>query len=470
MQNRYVFILIALLAVFDAIAINSSYAVLYFFDIIKHDELNISVSIAYLIKLNLSWILAALLTKLYSYQSLQQNRSIWLKSLQTIALQLTAFTVLSLAFSAFDLLQHYIVIAILLQILFLALVRAGIYFTKNYYLNADLIRKRIAIVGGNDINLRLEKYFMQNQLSYEFTGTYPDIKTDTKTQSDSLEDLESTIHFAIENNLDEVYTSLFPENHTGLDNLIALAEQNCVRVKFVTSFLEFQNQEATFATENYKLSRFYDGIPILVARNEPLDLVWNRLIKRSFDIVFSLCVIVFLLSWLLPILMIAIMIESKGAPIFTQARSGRNNKSFLCFKLRSMRLNADSNKQQATKNDPRITKIGSFMRKTSLDELPQFFNVLMGNMSVVGPRPHMLKHTEEYRKIISQYMVRHYLKPGITGWAQINGHRGETKIHQQMLDRVEHDVWYMENWSLSKDVEIILKTVTNALKGEDNAY
>lgn len=468
MQNRYVFILIALLAVFDAIAINSSYAVLYFFDIIKHGDLNVSVSFAYLIKLNLSWVLAALLTKLYTYQSVQQNMSILLKSLQSIAIQLSIFTALSLTFSAFDLLQHYVVIAILLQILFLALVRVGIYFTKAYYLNADLIRKKIAIVGGNDINSRLEKYFLQHQLSYEFTGTYQDINV--KTSTDSLQDLESTIHFAIENKLDEVYTSLFPENSKGLDQLIELAEQNCVRVKFVTSFLEFQNQEATFANENYKLASFYDGVPILVARNEPLDLVWNRIVKRGFDIVFSLCVIVFLLSWLLPILMIAIMIESKGLPIFTQARSGRDNKAFLCFKLRSMRLNADSNKKQATKNDPRITKIGSFMRKTSIDELPQFFNVLMGNMSVVGPRPHMLKHTEEYRKIISQYMVRHYLKPGITGWAQINGHRGETKIHQQMLDRVEHDVWYMENWSLAKDVEIILKTVTNALKVEDNAY
>lgn len=469
MQNRYVFILIALLAVFDAIAINSSYAVLYFFDIIKHSDLDTSISIAYIVKLNLAWVLATIIFKLYTFPNVQEMKTIWFKSIQAIGLQIAIFVFLSLAFSNLDFLKNGIVLVFLVQIFALSLVRAGIYLTKSYYVNADLIRKKVAIVGGNDISFKLEKFFLQNKLSYEFGGIYPDV-ADSTVQDDNLEDLRDTIQFAIKNNLDEVYTSLFPGSSQGLDKLISLAEQNCVRVKFVTSFLEYQNQEETFANENYKLASFYDGVPILVARNEPLDLVWNRIIKRGFDIIFSLCVIIFLLSWLLPILMIAIMIESKGAPIFTQARSGRDNKSFLCFKLRSMRLNADSNKQQATKNDPRITKIGSIMRKTSIDELPQFFNVLMGNMSVVGPRPHMLKHTEEYRKIISQYMVRHYLKPGITGWAQINGHRGETKVHQQMLDRVEHDVWYMENWSLGKDVEIILNTVTNALKGEDNAY
>ncbi|RZK23914.1 MAG: exopolysaccharide biosynthesis polyprenyl glycosylphosphotransferase [Flavobacterium sp.] len=470
MENRYVFILIALLVVFDAIAINSSYAVLYLLDTTKYNDLELGGSIVHLIKLNLSWILGASLVKLYTYHNMQRFKSICIKSAQALALQLATFLTISLTFSTFDLFQHYLVITILLQTIFLAIVRVGIYFTKNYYLKAELIRKKIAIVGDNDINIRLEKYFLAHNLSYELTGNYQDISIPTSEGTPSMEELETTIHFAIENNLDEVYTSLFPENHAGLNELISLAEQNCVRVRFVTSFLEYQNQEETLANDNYKLANFYDGIPILVARNEPLNLIWNRLIKRFFDIVFSLCVILFLLSWLLPILMILIMIESKGAPIFKQERSGRDNKPFLCFKLRSMKLNKESNNQQASKNDPRVTKIGAFMRKTSLDELPQFFNVLLGNMSVVGPRPHMLKHTEQYRKIIAQYMVRHYLKPGITGWAQINGHRGETKQEQQMMDRVMHDVWYMENWSLGKDAEIIIKTVTNALNGEDNAY
>ena len=167
---------------------------------------------------------------------------------------------------------------------------------------------------------------------------------------------------------------------------------------------------------------------------------------------------------------IIIKSESAGPILFRQKRSGKNNKAFWCYKFRSMKVNKTSDKLQATKNDARVTKVGAFLRKTSIDELPQFLNVLAGNMSVVGPRPHMLTHTDEYRHIIDQYMVRLFLKPGITGWAQINGYRGETKNHDQMKNRVEHDIWYMENWSIKQDIKIIYKTLVNAIKGEENAY
>jgi putative colanic acid biosynthesis UDP-glucose lipid carrier transferase len=155
---------------------------------------------------------------------------------------------------------------------------------------------------------------------------------------------------------------------------------------------------------------------------------------------------------------------------FVQLRSGKDNRQFRCYKFRSLAVNEDANVRQVTKDDTRITKLGRIMRKTNLDEMPQFFNVLKGDMSVVGPRPHMLQHTEAYSKILGEYMIRHFLKPGITGWAQINGYRGEIKNNTQLRDRVKHDIWYMENWSLLLDIKIIFLTVYNTIKGDKNAF
>ena len=202
----------------------------------------------------------------------------------------------------------------------------------------------------------------------------------------------------------------------------------------------------------------------------PQEERYNRYIKRTFDLIFSCFVLFFILSWLYPLLAILIKLDSRGPVIFKQHRSGRDNKSFWCYKFRSMRVNSDCHHRQASRNDDRITALGRFLRRTSLDEFPQFINVLIGNMSVVGPRPHMLKHTEQYRHVIKNYMVRHYSKPGITGWAQINGYRGETLQTEAMEKRVEHDIWYLENWSVYLDIKIILRTTSQVLRGHINAY
>jgi len=185
---------------------------------------------------------------------------------------------------------------------------------------------------------------------------------------------------------------------------------------------------------------------------------------------FSIFIILFVFSWLFPILAIIIKLQSKGPVFFVQVRSGRDNKPFKCYKFRSMRVNNDSDKKQATRDDDRITRIGAFMRRTSLDELPQFFNVIMGNMSVVGPRPHMISHTEQYSQLIDTFMVRHFLKPGITGWAQIQGLRGETKNTEDMLARVEADVWYLENWSFLLDLKIVFLTALRTFQGDSKAF
>ena len=198
--------------------------------------------------------------------------------------------------------------------------------------------------------------------------------------------------------------------------------------------------------------------------------MFRGLFKRSFDILFSLFIILFVFSWLYPILALLIKLESRGPVFFIQLRTGRNNTHFKCYKFRSMRVNNEADKKQATLNDHRITRIGAFMRKTSLDELPQFFNVLLGNMSIVGPRPHMISHTEEYSQLTEKYTSRHLLRPGITGWAQVLGLRGEVKNAEAILKRVEADVWYLKNWSFQLDLKIIFLTFLITLKGDKNAY
>ena len=202
---------------------------------------------------------------------------------------------------------------------------------------------------------------------------------------------------------------------------------------------------------------------MLDIRQEPLAQPENRLAKRLFDIVFSLLFLCTIFPIIFIIIGLAIKITSPGPIFFKQKRSGEENKEFWCYKFRSMRVNKDSDKVQATLNDPRKTRLGNFMRKTSIDELPQFINVLLGDMSVVGPRPHMLKHTEEYSKLIDKYMVRHLVKPGITGWAQVHGRKGV-----EWHERIKMNVWYTQHVSLALDIKILFMTVFKVLRNEDN--
>ncbi|MBS1529352.1 MAG: sugar transferase [Bacteroidetes bacterium] len=195
-----------------------------------------------------------------------------------------------------------------------------------------------------------------------------------------------------------------------------------------------------------------------------------RIFKRSFDILFSLFIIIFFFSWLCPILAILIKIESPGPVFFVQRRTGRHNTTFKCYKFRSMYVNSESDSRQASRNDGRVTGLGSFLRKTSLDELPQFFNVLIGNMSIVGPRPHMISHAEKYSRLTEQYEVRHTLRPGITGLAQVSGLRGELPDQDALLKLVSADVWYLQNRSFLLDLRIIFLTFWLTLRGDKNAY
>lgn len=204
---------------------------------------------------------------------------------------------------------------------------------------------------------------------------------------------------------------------------------------------------------------FVNSLTIYNPQEIPLDNFSNRLIKRMFDIVFSSLVILFLLSWLFPLIAIIIKLDSKGPIFFRQLRTGIDNEIFSCVKFRTMQVNEDADTKQAQTNDSRISRVGAFLRKYNIDELPQFFNVLFGDMSVVGPRPHMLKHTDQYSALISHYKVRHYVKPGVTGWAQVNGYRGLTDELWKMERRVDYDMDYLKNWNFYWDLKIIYLTV-----------
>ena len=196
----------------------------------------------------------------------------------------------------------------------------------------------------------------------------------------------------------------------------------------------------------------------------------NRFIKRAFDVSVSSLFLCTLFPFIYIFVAIGTKLTSRGPVLFLLERSGENGQRFRCIKFRSMRVNADADRVQATRDDPRKTRFGDFLRRSSIDELPQFINVLRGDMSIVGPRPHMLQHTEQYSKLINKYMVRHLIKPGITGWAQVTGYRGETHSLSQMEGRVRRDIWYLENWSLLLDIRIIFMTVWNALRQDENAY
>ena len=270
------------------------------------------------------------------------------------------------------------------------------------------------------------------------------------------------LEYVVEKNIDEIYFSVAELSNDQITHLVDFAENNLRTLKFIPD-----NKDIFARNLKYE---YYDYIPILSLRKIALHDSINAFIKRTFDIIFSSVVILLVLSWLTPLMAILIKLESKGPTLFLQKRHGLDNREFYCFKYRSMAVNRGNDDLHVKKNDMRVTKIGKFIRKTSLDEMPQFYNVFFGQMSVVGPRPHMVSLSEVYMKKANRYMLRHSVKPGITGLAQVSGFRGEIEADTDIINRVKYDIFYLENWSLLLDLGIIIQTITNLFKGEEKAY
>ncbi|WP_264524991.1 undecaprenyl-phosphate glucose phosphotransferase [Flavobacterium sp. N502536] len=325
--------------------------------------------------------------------------------------------------------------------------------------------KTFIVVGANESGEKIRKILAKDlTFGYKFLGFFDekiDLSIDNHTAV--LGDFDAIRAFVMQHTVDEMYVSLHIDKIEIINQLTLICEQNMIRIKFIPDFQLY--------TKASKVEvNFYENTPVLMFRTEPLEFSGNRLLKKVFDLCFSGLVILLIFPWLFLIIMLIIKIESPGPVFFKQERAGRDKKSFTCLKFRSMYINDLANDKIAERGDSRVTKFGAFIRKTSIDELPQFFNVFWGDMSVVGPRPHMINVVKEYSDLIDNYLVRQYAKPGITGWAQVNGYRGETKELVDMENRVEYDIWYIENWSLMLDIKIIIKTIINIVKGEENAY
>jgi len=407
------------------------------------------------------WIICTGVFALYSEYTINRVESIYRATWRSIALHIFLFLSYLFFSNQADFPKHFLILFNILFIVGFLLSRFTGTALQTILLKNYDIRKAVAVLGINQGAIKLASY-LKNQSSLNFVGFLGQEPT-PETQGSTLifPQAARQLREAARSGVEEVFVSINPDNLHDLSDLIKEGEKQCVRLKFVPDLSTIE--------ANFKFEQMGD-FTVLCARHEPLENIENRFKKRLFDIIVSSVVILFILSWLIPLLAIIIKIQDPGPIFFKQLRSGRDNKPFLCFKFRSMRMNADSNSRQATIDDDRITPIGRFMRKTSLDEFPQFINVLLGNMSIIGPRPHMLSHTEQYRNIIDKYMIRQFLKPGISGWAQINGYRGETKEQHLMEKRVEMDIWYMENWSAMLDVRIMFLTIINIFRGETNAY
>jgi putative colanic acid biosysnthesis UDP-glucose lipid carrier transferase len=334
---------------------------------------------------------------------------------------------------------------------------------KKYFKNSHYLIKKVIILGYNDTAKKLAKYFEEDGLNTQLLGFVEDDKNVHElSHYPIITDVSKSLEFAKEYDVAEIFSTITPEQNKDIYDLMYQAEKECIRFKIVPNL-------SVFITRDVHIE-YFGELPILSLRSEPLDDVGNRIKKRALDIVVSSLVIIFILSWLIPILGLLILLESRGPVFFSQLRTGKNKIPFYCYKFRSMRKNNDADLKQATVNDSRVTKIGRFIRRTSLDEFPQFLNVLKGNMSLVGPRPHMLKHTNDYSQYVDEYMIRQFLKPGITGWAQVNGYRGEITNPEQIQMRVNKDLWYLENWNLFLDLQILFLTVYQVFKGDKNAF
>ena len=354
--------------------------------------------------------------------------------------------------------QFLVLILIIITISFVKL--SWLFLLKKYRSFGNNCRTTI-VIGFDDSAKNIIKLFKsKSNLGYKYLGFFSD-----KIYKDKeyLGNLDAIFEYAKKQVVDEIYCSLSTLNQKQIKRINKFALDKDIILKLIPDGNELYSK-------NQSIEYYDDSLMVLNVNKLPFDFTENFYLKRFFDIFFSIFVCLFILSWLIPILWIIVKLESEGPLVFKQGREGLNGKEFTCYKFRSMRMNKQSNKIHAIKNDARVTKVGVFLRKTSMDELPQFLNVLLGDMSVVGPRPHLETLSLEYQKDVDNYLKRHIVKPGITGLAQVGGYRGEIKKKSDIKNRVRLDIFYIENWSFFLDIKIIIQTVLNVFKGEEKAY
>lgn len=417
----------------------------------------------YLIIANLSWLLLAFFLRTYSANLIFSFEEFTKRTIQVFLIWI--ITILFYLFFTRELtISRYFTLSITIAFGFGLLVNKFIYLgILRYFRNSNFLIKKVIILGYNETAKKLAVYFEQDVLNTEIIGYIENEENIVElSHYPVLANINDTIRVAKELNVQEIFSTITPEQNKFIYDLMYQSERECIRFRIVPNLSLFITREVHI--------EYYGELPILSLRKEPLDDVGNRIKKRALDLVISLLVTIFILSWLIPLIGLLILIESGRPVFFRQLRTGKDKKPFYCYKFRSMKNNKDADLKQASRNDKRITFLGKILRKTSLDEFPQFLNVLRGEMSLVGPRPHMLKHTNDYSKVVDDYMVRQFIKPGITGWAQINGYRGEISNPEQIKMRVNKDLWYLENWTLWLDIRILFLTIYYVFRGDERAY
>lgn len=447
-QGRYSWLIKPIFYTFDIIVINLV-AVLWLLPQVPVAKFTMIIT--------LGWVVTVLISKFYEVH----RYSSVIRVFNLIIRQGLFFTLIMFAYAGIfpqnDINPNNILKYVIICFVLISFFKYTLFFLlKNYraYLKGNT-RKTI-ILGESKQAKNLEDFFKNTPESGFINIKLVSFKNRKKV------DLNALFEFIKAENVDEIYCALSELDPADVKAITKFADNNLKVVKFVPEQNTVLNKE---------LKRdFYGLVPVLEFRSIPLDDSFNLALKRFFDLLFSLFVIIFFMSWLTPLLALLIKIESRGPVFFTQKRNGYNYKTFNCFKFRSMVPNKKADIIQVSKADQRITKVGKFIRQTSIDELPQFFNVFIGDMSVVGPRPHMISHTEMYANKVDKFMVRHFVKPGITGLAQVSGYRGEVESDKDIIGRVRYDIFYIENWSLLLDIKIIIQTIVKAIKGDEKAY
>ena len=408
-----------------------------------------------------TWLGCVLVLKSFTIKRINSLDKVAKNTIETLLYHVFLVSVYIVATEAYFIPRDYLVSFYSFFIVGIIGWRFSVYFLLGFFRRHGLNYRNVVIIGYNPYGLSLKRYFEQNpELGYRFKGFFDHWPQRNESIVGKFQ--RSMEDFLKKESIDEVYVCQSYLKHRYFRHLVRFTESRFLKIKLLPDIkgLVFNDLEL----------EFYSELPIVSFRREPLQNEINAAIKRSFDVVFSTLVLVGICSWLFPIIALLIKLDSHGPVFFWQKRSGRAGKDFWCIKFRTMVVNEEADTRQATRNDNRITRLGKFLRESNIDELPQFINVFFGDMSVVGPRPHMIRHTEEYSKTISNYMLRHLIKPGVTGLAQAKGYRGQTDDNFSMRNRVRVDIFYIEKWTFFLDLKVVGLTVLNMMRGQDNAY
>ena len=350
---------------------------------------------SHLLLFNFTWMLSSLVMSLYFHRTISKVENIFRQTIKTTILQGILFILFLFFTKSYIALKFFIICYASLAFLF-TISRFFVTYISEFFVNRSKLQRRITIVGYNDTGKRLAQFFTERRGDYAFQGFFDEKQGSLTVNSkgEIIGDIEKCIDYAVKNQIEEIYSTILPNQHDVGKDLVQVADQQCVRLKFVPDFVQSLDDEQYYVN-------YLGGFPVITLREEPLEDINNRIKKRIFDIFFSLLVTLLLLSWLIPIISLLIVLDSKGKVFFSQNRAGRNNRIFRIYKFRTMKVTESDNEfKQATKNDSRITRVGAILRKTNLDELPQFLNVLLGHMSIIGPRPHPIKLNETYMSSI----------------------------------------------------------------------